>query len=135
MHLNYPFLRTYHVVRMCPYPAHFIFLFFFKHTKPIGIFTNLGNITIFNQVGYCFPCISYLTLETYVFILNGLDSVIMVCDGKLMLSLYDNNGLEKTHYRSATWNFLCLWLLAWQKTIYTSLLHYCKCHSSSYIPS
>ena len=32
-------------------------------------------------------------LETYILILDNLDPVILVSDGKLMLSLYPNEGL------------------------------------------
>ena len=32
-------------------------------------------------------------LETYILILDNLDPVILVSDGKLMLSLYSNEGL------------------------------------------
>ena len=40
-------------------------------------------MSIFNQVCYLLTCFFHLT---QVLILNGLDSVIMIFDGKLMLT-------------------------------------------------
>ena len=42
-------------------------------------------MAILNQVFYY---LTYLTLETYVLILNGMDSVITICDDKLMIFLH-----------------------------------------------
>ena len=43
-------------------------------------------MSIFNQVCYLLTCFFHLTQEINVLILNGLDSVIMIFDGKLMLT-------------------------------------------------
>ena len=74
--------------------------FFFKHVKHIVIFTSSGNMCILKQVCYCLPCISYLTLETYVLILKGLYLIFTIHNGLLqlcclftMLCLYPTDGL------------------------------------------
>ena len=69
---------------------------FFKQTKQVLIFTHLGNMSFSNEVCYCLPGISYLTMETYGLILNDLNPVVTVCDGKLRLFLYLSNSCVKT---------------------------------------
>ena len=82
------FLAPYHVVRMFTCSAHFIFLILFKYTQDIVVFTDSRNMSIFKQVYYCLPCISYLTLEACVLILYSLYLIATICDAKLMLFLY-----------------------------------------------
>ena len=83
--LTNPFLASYNVINVLSFPAHLIFFIFFKHTKHIVILTNSGNMSFLNQVRYYLPCISYLTLEIYFFILNSLYLIATIRDGLLQL--------------------------------------------------
>ena len=68
----------------------------FKHSLCVGrtlkthVYRFWKHVFV-NQVCYCLPCISYLPLEAYVLILNGLDPVFTVCDSRLMLPLNPND--------------------------------------------
>ena len=68
-------------------PAHF-----FKHSKNIVEFISSREMSVFNQVYYCLPCISYLTLEAYVLILYSLYRCIYFFHDVFMLLLdtYDS---------------------------------------------
>ena len=74
---------------------------FLGHRKHIVIFTHSGNISIPNQVCYCLLCIFYLTLGSYVLILDDFDPFITICDGKLILSLDPDDRLLIPSCRSA----------------------------------
>ena len=80
-------------------PDQFIFFIFFKHKKHIAILSNSGNMSIPNQVRYCFLFISFLTLETYVLTMDSLDLAISFLDILLMLLLdFCNPYIKTTQY-------------------------------------
>ena len=108
------------------------------------IFTNLGNMSILNQCCYFLPCISYLTLGTYVLILDGLYLIVTIRDGLLqlcylllMFSLYPNDGLlinflcplckllsnmRIQHNVAVSSEVFCFWLLTGKQEVIHPLL-------------
>ena len=114
---------------MLAHLAHFIFVIFFNHIKHIFIFTNSRNISVPNQVYYSVTYIFHLTLRIFVLILNGVDAVMMIFDGKLMLTLYPNDGwlmifvhlvcklsnTRQQHIAAVHPEVFCFWLLAWKQ--------------------